>query len=102
MTPYEIPLSATPQQFDISLGGTTYQLTLSWNVALQSWVLDIRDASGNDILLGVPLVTGVNLLAQYPHLGFNGSLIVQTDHNPDAIPTYDNLGDTSHLFFVVQ
>ena len=47
-----------------------------------------------------PLVPGVDLLAQYRYLGFTGSLVVQTDNDPNADPTYDSLGQTSQLYFV--
>lgn len=102
MTPYEIPLSPQPQTFQIELAGITYKMTVSWNRVSNSWVLDIRSSSNEDILLGVPIVTGTDLLAQYPHLGFGGSLVAQTDYDPAAVPTYENLGTTGHLYFVVS
>ena len=101
MTVYEIPLSPTPQTFQISLAGTVYTLTLYWADPF-GWFLNIADASGNPILNGVPLVTGADLLAQYAYLGFGGSLIVQTSHDTDAVPTFTNLGINSHLYFVTE
>jgi hypothetical protein len=53
----------------------------------------LRELHGRPDPQGVPLVTGVDLLAQYAYLGFIGSLVVQTDHDPDATPTYENLGE---------
>lgn len=102
MQVYEIPLSARPETFTIALAGTSYQLTLIYRAADQGgWVLDIADATGNRLVAGIPLVTGCDLLAQYRHLGFTGGLAVQTDHDAGAVPTFDNLGSTSHLYFVV-
>jgi hypothetical protein len=98
---YEIPLTPTPQSFSIALGGVTYKMTVVWVVGC-GWVLNIADANGVSIVNGVPLVTGVDLLDQYAYLGFTGSLVVQTDHDADAVPTFDNLGLTSHLFFVTS
>lgn len=99
---FEVPLSGNSQSFNIVLANVTYRLTLTWrNAAGCGWILDIADSSGNPIVQGIPLVTGADLLAQYRYLGFVGSLVVKTDANPDAIPTYDNLGTTSHLYFVV-
>lgn len=101
-TVYEVPLSPQAQDFTIALGGVTYQVRLMWREAVEGgWFLDFSDATGAPILQGVPLVTGADLLAQYAHLGFVGSLVVQTDHDPDAIPTFTNLGELSHLYFVV-
>lgn len=100
MANYEIPLSAEGQRFSISLSGTEYQLRVQWrNAADAGWTLDISDSSGNAIVNGIPLVTGCNLLAPYGHLGFTGVLWVQTTADPDAVPTFDNLGDASHLYW---
>jgi len=101
MTPYEIPLSPQPQVFQIELAGVSYRMTVSWNPLTESWILDIRSISNVDIILGIPIVTGVDLLAPYPHLGFGGALVAQTDNNPKAVPTYDNLGEAGHLYFVI-
>lgn len=102
MAYYEIPLSPKPQTFSVALGGVTYQMTLKWNWVSSCWVLDIADASGNAIVNGLPLVTGGDLLDQYAHLGFSGRLIVQTDNDPDAVPTFDDLGSTGHLYFLTS
>lgn len=98
---YEIPLKAQTQKLTVSLSGTDYQLTIIYRKGLaQSWFVDIADAAGIPIVQGIPLVTGVDLLAQYPHLGFQGRLWVQTTDDPDAVPTYDNLGIGSKLYWV--
>lgn len=101
MTPYEIPLSSTPQTFKITLAGVQYQMTVKWNWVNASWVLDIADSSGTMIIAGIPLVTGADLLEQYGYLNFGGRMICQTDNDPDAVPTYDNLGTTGHVYFLV-
>ena len=99
---FEVPLSPQAQTFNIALGGVTYQLTLFWRDAEEGgWFLDFATATGVPVLTGMPLVTGVDLLEQYAYLGFTGTLVVQTDHDPDALPTYENLGELSHLYFVV-
>lgn len=94
----EIPLSASPQTFRIRLGTQDYRFTLLYRGV--EWVLDIFDTSENPLVCGIPLVTGIDLLAQYGYLGFEGGLIVLSDGDQDAIPTFDNLGTTSHLYFV--
>jgi hypothetical protein len=99
-TYYEIPLSAEPQSFDIPIGGTTYGLTVKWNVPNASWIIDIADASGNPIVSGIPMVTGADLLEQYGYLNFGFQLVAQTDNDPDAVPTFDNIGTTAHLYAI--
>lgn len=115
MQTYEIPLQAQSQSFSVTMAGATYQMMLIWRAseviafpaspdanAAGTWVLDIADNQGNPLLRGVPLVTGADLLAPYTYMGFPGSLVVQTDHDTDAMPTYSNLGTNSHLYFVVR
>lgn len=101
MAIFEIPLTPDPQVFDIVLGGKTYRIVLSYkNVAEGGWILDISDTSGNPIITGIPLVTGADLLAQYSYLGFGGKLMVQTSVDPDVVPTFENLGIGSHLYWI--
>lgn len=101
MAVYRIPLSPTPQRFTINLGGTEYGLTLRYrNANMCGWVLDIADRAGAQLVNGIPLVTGCDLLAQYRHLGFNGQLRAQTDDSPDNVPTFTNLGEQSHLYWI--
>jgi hypothetical protein len=101
-TYYEIPLSPTPQTFNISLAGVTYKCTVKWNWVSACWVIDIADATGTPMISGIPMVTGANLLEQYAYLGFGGSLVAQTDNAPDVVPTFDDLGSTGHLYWIVS
>lgn len=101
MAVYEIPLSPTPQRFSITLGGVQYRMTVQYrNINEGGWIMDIADSTGSPIIQGIPLVTGIDLLAQYRHLGISGQLRVQTTSDPDAVPTFDNLGTDSHLYWV--
>jgi hypothetical protein len=113
---YEIPLSGTPQRFVISLANenssnganpvVAYTLTFQYRDADPSiaggcgWTLDVADQYGTQILCGRPLVTGADLLAQYDYLALGGHLVVGSDGVPDAIPTFDNLGSGSHVYWV--
>lgn len=98
---YEIPLSPAPQRFAIALAGTSYRLTVQYrDAAMAGWILDIADINDNPILAGIPLVTGTDLLGQYATLGFGGSLFVGTDGDPDAVPTFGDLGQTAHVYFL--
>ncbi|MFJ7312515.1 phage baseplate plug protein [Pseudomonas sp. NPDC098747] len=103
MPSYEIPLTPDAQRFSVTLSGTQYQLTVQWRNSEQGgWVLDLADMKGQAIIQGIPLVTGVNLLEQYDHLGFTDALWVQTTADPDAVPTFENLGIGSHLYWYVE
>jgi hypothetical protein len=100
-TEYQIPLIASPQTLTVTLAGVTYNMRVLWNAASQCWVLDIYDSSGNPVINGIALVTGVDLLAQFGYLNFGGQLVVQTDFDTLAIPTLANLGTNGNLYFVV-
>lgn len=99
-TPFEIPLSPMAQRFTIQLAGTFYVLRFTWNVLLMTWVLDIANANDKPMACGIPLITGADLLAQYKYLGIGGQLIVQSDTDVNAVPTYANLGSIGHLYFI--
>lgn len=100
MNQFEIPLSGASTRFQTTILNVVYTLTLQWRNAAGLWCLDISDANGNPIVNGIPLVTGADLLAQYGYLGFGFQLWVQSDVTPDALPSYENLGTSSHLYVV--
>lgn len=99
---YEIPTQPQNQTFSISLNGVTYNLRLKWNAPNASWVLDILDSQQDNILNGIPLITGADLLAQYAYLGIGGKLVVQSNYNPDEVPSYTTLGSTGNLYFLTS
>lgn len=95
-----IPLTNTPQTFGINLAGVNYTLTVKWNDSDQAgWVLDIYDASQNPIACGLPFITGADMLVGLEYLEFQGALLILTDGDPYAVPTYDDLGVSSNLYF---
>lgn len=101
MAVFEIPLSPTPQRFKIQLGTNFYQLTVWWNDAPEGgWTADLADDTGAPIIASIPFVTGADLLEQFGYIGAPGELLVQTDQNTNAVPTYTNLGVASHLYFL--
>lgn len=101
-TVFEIPLSPTAQKFNIDLLDVNYELRVVWNPASACWVLDIADTNSVPIACGIALVTGADLMGQLAYLGLGGGLLVATDASLQAVPTYDNIGSSSHLFFVPE
>lgn len=95
-----IPTSPEPQRFLITLAaGQTYQLVTQYRATPEAgWVLDIGEPDSTPIISGIPLVTGINLLAQYQHL-IVGSLFVLSDVDMWAAPGFPDLGVSSHLYF---
>lgn len=97
-----IPLTNTPVTFQINLAGTNYLMTVKWNnMPDAGWQFDMTNADTNTPLFyGQPFVTGADLLAGLGYLGIAGSLLVVTQGAPDAVPTFNNLGVQSNLYFL--
>lgn len=96
----EIPLTADNQQFNITLAGTTWQVRILWRGSC--WVIDLQDERGEALVSGLPLVTGVDLLAQYAWLQPGFKLIVVCDTNGQDYPTQTDLGSSSHLLVITE
>lgn len=100
MAEFLIPLTNIPQEFSISLDGREITIFQRWN-EFSGWVIDLSDTATNaSIIAGLPLITGADLLEPFPELGFVGALVVYTDGDAMAIPTLDNLGADSNLYYV--
>jgi hypothetical protein len=79
----EIPLHLKTSD-SISLAGQSLQMAVTWRAAF--WCLDIMDSSGADLIKGIPLITGADLLAQYRYLGLGFSLYVGCDNPATKTP----------------
>lgn len=99
--PYEVPLAGGARSLGVTLSGVEYRMRLTYNAtpATPCWIMDIGDADGNRLVCGIPMLPRQDLLAQYRHLGFVGSLYVFTPGAPDTVPTFDGLGSVSRLYY---
>ena len=89
MIVYEIPLSPKPQTFEIALAEKNYQITITWNPSMSCWVLDLANEAHSPIVTGIPVITGLDLLAQYEYLNIGGALVVQTDGSSSLVVQID-------------
>ena len=102
MTAYALPLVSAMQKITIALNGVDYNLVVRWNYISGVWNVDLYD-SDNVLLLGsIPLVTGLDLLEQFEYLNIGGRLEVQTDGDTFKLPTFENIGTESILYFVTN
>lgn len=102
MSAFPLPASATAQSFFIQLDNISYKITLRWNAVAVCWVMDIADFEEEPMVQGIPIVTGTDLLAPYAYLGIGGGIVALTEGNPDAVPTFENLGNGGDVFFVTD
>ena len=104
MSTYLLPLTNVPQKFAISLAGKDYIVACRWNDAPEGgWVINLIDEETNvTIASNIPLITGADCLEGLQYLEIGGGLIVYTDGDEEAVPTLDNLGVESNLYFVTE
>lgn len=96
----EIPLSSdVAQQFSSVFNGKASDFRISWNSRWQTWSMDIKQ-DNVDILTGVPLVSGVDILAPYT-LETKNMFIVNLE-NVNEDPDLENLGVSARLFILTD
>lgn len=96
-----VPLDTSNQSFEIQLAGRELVLDCVWNGQAGAWMLSLYDGLTDEpLLMSMPLVAGIDLLAQHKYLGIDGQLFVYTDGDETAPPTLDNLGVESNLYLV--
>ncbi|MBP2167722.1 hypothetical protein J2125_000914 [Erwinia toletana] len=97
----EIPLTPDNQQFTILIGNLSWRIRLLWRDDA-GWIMDLQQSDGTAIISGIPLVSGVDLLAQYNSLGFGFSLYFLSDVDTQQYATKTDLGSNSHLYVVTE
>ncbi|MBU0384378.1 phage baseplate plug family protein [Acinetobacter baumannii] len=94
MALYEIPLLDRNQKFFIKLNKVNYQLKL---IFPKRWYLDIFQTNSEPVALGIPLVSGVDILSPFSHV-ISGSMYVQ-NLNEDESQSFGDLGTNIKLFW---
>jgi len=80
-----LPLTNNPEEsFNVTINDVIVNIRQLWNT-YGFWTLDLKDADGNTLVLGVKTVTKVFLLKQYPHIEFD----LRSTNDDD--PTRNNL-----------
>ena len=99
---FRIPLTNTSQSFNIKLSGVSLTLITRWNQFMGAWELGFQDPNTQQSIYSfIPLVTGTDLISQFKYNGIlPGILLCFTDGITDDIPTQENLGGSSNLFYI--
>ena len=102
-----IPLRQLPSDsFEIVIAGTPYKLRNRWNSREARWRLDIYEQSGNPILLGLKLLSYVNLTERFAdeRLPTAGHLVVLDSEAPNSNKPYafEDLDERLKLYFLTN
>ena len=96
----EIPLNSSPEQlFSITLNGSTYDCRVILNSRTGVWSISFAQ-SGVDIINGVSLLGGIDVLNQY-NIPIENAYVVNLD-NTNQDPTKTNLGTVAKLFILTE
>jgi len=107
----QVPVSSTPYTmparndvpwytFQITLSGSIFNLIFRFNTRNNRWFMDINDAVGNPVLLGVPLLVDTNLFGQYTSLNLPDGIMFPTDDTGTGIqPTLYSFGTECTLWY---
>lgn len=96
----EIPLNSSPEQlFSITLSGNTYDCRVILNSRTGVWSIAFSQ-SGVDIVNGVSLLGGVDILKQY-NIPIENAYVVNLDQ-PSQDASKDNLGTVAKLFILTD
>lgn len=95
-----IPLdSSGARSIDIDLENDLGVFTFRsyWNSIMQTWNLDITDDQGGDVILGLPLVVGIDILKAHPAVSDRIGQLRVVSFTADNNRTEESLGDTAEL-----
>ena len=96
----EVPLNSSPEQlFSITLNGNTYDCRVTLNSRTSVWCISLSQ-SGVDVVNGVSLLGGVDILKQY-NLPIKNAYVVNLDES-NMDPGKGNLGTVAKLFILTE
>ncbi len=96
----EVPLNSSPEQlFSITLNGETYDCRVILNSRTGVWNISFAQ-SGVDIVNGVSLLGGVDILKRY-NLPIENAFVVNLDES-NQDPSKTNLGTVAKLFILTD
>ena len=96
----EIPLTSAPEQLlTVTIRGNTYDCRVKINSRSGVWSISFSQF-GVDIVNGVPLLAGIDILKQH-NLPIDNAYVVNLD-DPKLDPSSDNLGVSSKLFILTD
>jgi hypothetical protein len=67
---------------------------------MERWLMDIGDSNGNDILIGIPMLSNLNMHGRYRTEGLPpGQFLVYDETGQNRNPTREEFGKTIKLLY---
>ena len=96
----EIILTDKPEQlFSIAINKIVYSCRVLYNTRSNSWSIDISSGT-EDILMGVPLVSGVDIIGQ--HILDWGLMFVVNTSDLNKDPGREDIGNGAKLMLLTE
>lgn len=96
----EIPLNSNPEQlFSVTINDVTYDARVILNSRTGVWTIDLS-SNGSEVISGVPLLSGVDIFAQYT-IPISNVYAVNLE-NLRQDPSRDSLGTSSKLLILTD
>lgn len=87
-------------RFRITLSGVIFTLVFQYNGRMDRWIVDINDASNNQILAGIPVLINRNLNGQYTTLAIpEGIMFAVDDTGQNEQPTLYSFGIDKTFYY---
>lgn len=87
--------------FKSDLTDVIYTINVRFNTRMQRWIIDVLDASGNPIVVGLPVLLEVDLYGRFVRETLPaGKLIPIADTLDQPQPTRNSFGNTHSLLYV--
>ena len=96
---YQLPVTNKPNstfraQVVVNGENREYRLTLRYREVCGYWTMDVADLTGKEILVNVPLVTGINILHQLGYLGLGAVVLIDRMNSGKDAANAAELGDS--------
>lgn len=98
----ELPVRADipSYQFRQEIEGVVYTLRFRWNSRMETWIFDIADEQENDLLVGIPVLSSVDLKSRFKMTTIPPGLFVAFDQAGDQRkPDRDTFGREVKFFY---
>lgn len=86
--------------FSIDLDGVNYTLSFRYNSRMSLWIMDIKDSEQNNLKMGIPIQTEVDLISTLKKEGFpDGTFLAIHETGLKIDADREAFGNTIDLYY---